>query len=842
VAEKPKRIIFSTPYPNDQGSIIPNNVISFNRFNLNPVLLEQHNWNLPPLGIMTDIQLEDGKWTGVPVFHKKTQASKEYSDMYEAGSLRACSIGGAAEYNENTNIPRKTDPTTKKEIPNYILDDNGNKLCTYFDLYEISMVTLPSNPEAVTQDAILSVKVYNTVEVPELEELVTLTSNKLKEFNTMSGTKKTAEELKKAATKATEKANELKIAMEEAQAAYKEAKDEEKDDLKAKFEKAKGDYEAACTEMEAAKAELKDMEDEEEKAKADAAKAKEKAENSFNTLVLETLGAVGEQIKEFKSLFMRSKPADPPAPEKDGEITIATLAATEALKVTLAAKEKAEKEGATDTEIEVYETALAQSDEKVAALKALIAPVEDTEIPKLKTLKEIEEMTLAAKPGQLRTITVAAGTPYSKLCSDPEGMKIINRVRYETEKSLDDYRIVLESMATDARLNAVFNKVRLHPFMKEGNIQALRNKFYAKDEERPGHSIRQILAELNAGRGVSFMNGNQEQRITTLGTSTDALNSPELLMIEWLLGYAIYSLFPSKSWKKDIPVFPALETERNLGLIFTNVAADPTIDRGTSSTTTDYTYDDTAQALKLIPYFLQPMLWTAMKLHYLPTDPTATGWAQAFSKMNAVIDDEMIYTLGSLITSLAYQVPSSGDAFTIAGATDPNAFVWNPAYAGSLAKPAFNDIMTLEQIYRKQNFELENMKAVVIIDDVMEKFIAQDPDTKSLLTRWIQEGKDVNELRIKHTDVNVRSRVLLYDPAGNLAKDPYGSVDTSYTSAGLGFIPSQVGIGIGALDVFVLQDPSAYGLRMSANIRSGITTLRHNNYGVAIYYYGQPNV
>ena len=53
-----KRIIFSNECPNDQNGIIPNNSIDFTRYNLNPVILPQHNWDALPLGIMTDIKFD----------------------------------------------------------------------------------------------------------------------------------------------------------------------------------------------------------------------------------------------------------------------------------------------------------------------------------------------------------------------------------------------------------------------------------------------------------------------------------------------------------------------------------------------------------------------------------------------------------------------------------------------------------------------------------------------------------------------------------------------------------------------------------------------------------------
>lgn len=44
------------------------------------------------------------------------------------------------------------------------------------------------------------------------------------------------------------------------------------------------------------------------------------------------------------------------------------------------------------------------------------------------------------------------------------------------------------------------------------------------------------------------------------------------------------------------------------------------------------------------------------------------------------------------------------------------------------------------------------------------------------------------------------------------------------------------------LDVFMVQDPTNYGFKMSADIRIGITPLRHNYNGTTLYTFGTPPV
>src|ERR1700748_767518 len=104
-----KRIVFSTNTPNDQGFRIPNDVLDFGRYKKNPIVLLQHNWESLPLGQMTEIDFNDGEWTGIPVFHRLTEESRIADDLWQAGVLKACSIGGFKELKTTGKMTRDKD-------------------------------------------------------------------------------------------------------------------------------------------------------------------------------------------------------------------------------------------------------------------------------------------------------------------------------------------------------------------------------------------------------------------------------------------------------------------------------------------------------------------------------------------------------------------------------------------------------------------------------------------------------------------------------------------------------------------------------------------------------------
>ncbi len=127
------------------------------------------------------------------------------------------------------------------------------------------------------------------------------------------------------------------------------------------------------------------------------------------------------------------------------------------------------------------------------------------------------------------------------------------------------------------------------------------------------------------------------------------------------------------------------------------------------------------------------------------------------------------------------------------------------------------------------------------MDPTTTTLISQTTQAQSLLTRFIGDnGKE--QLSYGYTRFNSRSRVVAYDPTTNQVKNPNGIIPSTTTSANLGFIPNQVGIGIGNLDVFMIQDPSAYGYKMSADVRMGITALRKNAFGLTLFPYGPDTI
>lgn len=854
-----QRIVFSTNTANDQGFIIPNNVINFDRYRKNPVILKQHNWNEPPIGLMTDIRFQNGQWTGIPMFHRLTQDSREYADMWDAGFLTACSIGGYKELETTGKLLRDKDG---KQVPEIKLDADGNGKATVFDLYEISMVTIPSNEDA-TSSALLNAVCYDTIDLTDIQEKITTLSSQYME---------------------TEQEKAIRLA-KEAEAAKPAA--------------------APVATTLAAAAPTTGLELPPVISDAIAGK--------------QNTGLAGQVVALFKTAVeaLTGMKADTPAVDNKGLGAVPTpqglyqvKPGTDAIDVTLpgipnklealkkrvaqakldadadmeemkAAKECADKMGAPQEDIDKYEAAKTKVEASISKAERLEAKLtaaqdesdieddedEDDEKPKakskakekstqsakiitMKTVAQLQaDLKLAAAPSHRAVVgAMSQGKTLSQLKADKgEGERIYNRFRTSDggEKAIGDYATVLNCMMNESKYSAVMERTRFMQNVNEANLGSYRSH----PNTRTGVSVKDLAAKLSSGYVDIMTSQNTMKEITHLSATDNFLASPDLLAVEFL-DLAIYKLFPTTSWKNEIPMFAATETGNNTGLIWANITAQPGVTRGAQPINPmDYTYTDDAVSLNLTPYWLQPMLWTPLTMHQLRYDQMSTGWAQAFAYWGSVMDDDLLYTLASTVpfgsivysSGLSGQNPPTPLQFAINSSNNPNSFYYNPSFRGTLNQPTLNDVISLEQIYNKQNFELENEVPYLVTDPTTDALIAQNPQTQNLLTRWINaDGK--NLMKFRNTVFNSRSRVVIFDPVTGQVKDPRGVIPSTATSANLGFIPSQIGMGLGMLDVFMIQSPASYGYKMSADIRIGIVPLRKDFSGTSLLTYGPQRV
>ena len=119
--------IGSTEAADRDGEIIKQEGWDMENFNQNPVLLAHHNYHEFPIGKITEIIVEEGKLMFKAIFSEATQEAREAYQLVKEGILNAFSVGF---------IPKEYDPKDRSII-------------TKAELLEISMVTVPANPQAI---------------------------------------------------------------------------------------------------------------------------------------------------------------------------------------------------------------------------------------------------------------------------------------------------------------------------------------------------------------------------------------------------------------------------------------------------------------------------------------------------------------------------------------------------------------------------------------------------------------------------------------------------------------------------------------------------------------------
>lgn len=124
------RQVLSNETINDYDMVVLSDGIDWSRYEKNPVLLENHDWDSQPIGNVVNIHREGNDWIGTLKFAEGTERGKTAKYLYENGFYRAVSIGGVS-----------------REIED---ESTGVKYATYFLVYEVSLCSLQSNSDAVS--------------------------------------------------------------------------------------------------------------------------------------------------------------------------------------------------------------------------------------------------------------------------------------------------------------------------------------------------------------------------------------------------------------------------------------------------------------------------------------------------------------------------------------------------------------------------------------------------------------------------------------------------------------------------------------------------------------------
>lgn len=137
MADKPTTFVLNDEtVVNSYGFRVKNSGIQLARFKANPVILAQH-WNSVSavIGKWENIRIEGPKLLADAVFDMEDEDSAKIAGKVDRGYLKGCSIGFG--------------PGTKDADWNFKKDENGVAELLSCELFEASIVAIPSNSKAV---------------------------------------------------------------------------------------------------------------------------------------------------------------------------------------------------------------------------------------------------------------------------------------------------------------------------------------------------------------------------------------------------------------------------------------------------------------------------------------------------------------------------------------------------------------------------------------------------------------------------------------------------------------------------------------------------------------------
>jgi HK97 family phage prohead protease len=129
-----RRLLISDDSENSFKFVLETKGADLSHFKRNPVLILAHDITKMPIGRLEDIKIEGDKITGVPDFDDDDEVAMKAYKKYEKGYLNAASVG----FNP-TEISTEDDGKGQKTL----------KAVTKWTLQEVSLVSVPSNPNAL---------------------------------------------------------------------------------------------------------------------------------------------------------------------------------------------------------------------------------------------------------------------------------------------------------------------------------------------------------------------------------------------------------------------------------------------------------------------------------------------------------------------------------------------------------------------------------------------------------------------------------------------------------------------------------------------------------------------
>lgn len=765
--------VLSNETLNSQGFRVINDSISWDRYKLNPILLRNKNdgehFGMPVGHIdPKSIRLEDGKWIGEIIFDT-TEDGKFAETQYRERSLNAVSIFGKAR----------------------IVEQGGERFTTFFDIWEISLVNIPANPDAVAiRDEQDETGLCAEFKFKEIEKVVSLSAHDRAFINKLD---KKMEE-KNENVKSQEETISLSVLdkiLDRIGLAPRDRRERRRDEYIA--DELRRD----------ARQDRRDADQDRRDAGEDRRVARRVERDADLERYKDDDDDRDEEDREYAERRRYEARRDDRMAERDDE---------------LARKDEREerryrRRGLSATE-EAEPVAQKKDKAEVTALNALPTSLDVN--PKA-NVKDIHSY----KVGKSMV------PEFSEYIKEKENIRKINRISALSAETTSDM------MGLSAALNPDVRK----------DIQELALSIQSDSNVMAALGTTDI--QVNDGRRVMAT-----ETIAALASGANSskfiLESPDLAKIVFLPLY-VRELFPSNSFAERIRRISVRDTK---GVIWIEGAADPAIYFGDRSPVNapDYLYDDKPRGMVAKVWNLQPMLWQTVNNDLLSYNAVATGSMEGMRKMISDIHNYWLQQIAEAVPA-ENQLAMSGDQFAATGR-----FPINAAATGNLKGMTINDLLMAQGIFQAQNLTVNEKEIMAVLATPYVSTLQMTAPVQSILTQQLSnagpQGFDYSGFQVRG-----RSLIAAYNTTTSTVVDAEaymdfpvdfatGAIDTSHTKpvltaatydVGLAFLPDQVVAGIGNTHIHMVSDPNNYGWKMSMTITSGASTLRSDAKGVVLF-------
>jgi hypothetical protein len=784
-----KHIVVSSGKMNDKGFVTPFDALDFSVFLKNPVGYWDHDKSQPPIVRWTDLKYrEDGAPMFRPVF-SKTPRGQEFEQMFNEGTLNACSISGRAWFGSNKNV-----------ADSFLID-------------EISIVGLPSDKDAVVELSSTNselkdgmyVRLKFDMNTEKDEQLVQEEKNLVPEKNEKENKEKEGVSLNSSAISKIADGVWNKVKDYFPVGEQKKSEPENNfQDVALSSEKTDANQPVENPEVEAKTEELEALNPEPVALKSESEDTQEKDVES-SSLISESEYCASEE-KENGS-YMSSE-----------------------------AKLSSEDWN------NVYNERVKKKTGKSEKLKS---EIEQQQLKQQQTKNVIEKMknnesTFDAKGYEKEVQLNHAQKKELEFVEDRES--ILHKVK---KQGLSKIENTFRDGTQSQRLNlysSLMQEKNASTILDVARVQLgsdYQNRFisvneYLKDTERYGDHSKQMALKSGAYEDVKLHTGLSNVPLDVIG----------------FLASGLTRMFSTNAWMEGIDVLPVRQVTNTVGVVIPNIHEMG--DWENTSAQTDITdplvgqsprnLQDSEVEMKIYEYKTKTVAFKTLNNENVAYNRQGEQMSVIMNGSFDIVSNFMLYEIFNAAQNLdnilpagqTTQIPTTGNTGTVVGRWRKVTNVTSHKYL------SYNDTVAAAAI-AMAGLDNGADRPKLLVDAFLWEGILKDADFKTVLTSTVDVDMANKTIRTMYYDIVARDFYARYNPTTSLPVSPYTAVtDPDEIQVGMAFRPSKAYMGVSAFDVYTLRDPQyqaeVFSLRMryGAGLKTSEAMAPYNHPGAGI--------